>query len=110
MMLYAPPPLQMAGAYKREIERDFPYPQKVVPFNVTTIYSQTSKARTRRDRQCEFDPWMGTSDTRSDNFQGSSHVLYVYHGHHIFIDQICQVHVTSVIYVNLPLCALELKL
>ena len=52
-------------------------------------YSRTLIARTRQDSRRESDPPMGLSDIWSDNFQGSSHQLYVYHGHHVFIDQSC---------------------
>ena len=44
-------------------------------------------AQTRQDRWCEFDPSMGSRDTWTDNFQGSSCVLYGHHGHHVFYDQ-----------------------
>ena len=45
-------------------------------------------AQTRRDRWCEFYPSMGSSDTLSDNFQGSSHVLYVYHGPRFYLSKL----------------------
>ena len=59
-----------------------------VPVLKLVIYSQTSMAGTHWDRLYEIDPSMGSSDTGTDNFQGSSCVLkYVYHGHHFFINQ-----------------------
>ena len=39
------------------------------------MYSRTSMAQTRRDRRFEFNPSMGSRDTWSDSFQGSSLVL-----------------------------------
>ena len=39
------------------------------------MYSRTSMAQTCRDRWFEFNPSMGSRDTWSDSFQGSSHVL-----------------------------------
>ena len=58
-------------------------------FLTNAMYIRTSMAGTHRDSRCKFDPSMGSSDTLADNFQGSSCVLYVYHGHHLFIDQSC---------------------
>ena len=58
------------------------------------IYSRTSMARTRRDRRCEFDPSMCSSDTLPDNFQVGSCVLYVITDTTFFIDQSCKAHVT----------------
>ena len=64
--------------------------------NAGQKYSRTSMARTRRDRRCEFDPSMCSSDTWPDNFQVGSCVLYVITDTTFFIDQSCKAHVTPV--------------
>ena len=61
----------------------------------TGMYSRTSMARTRRDRRCEFDLSMCSSDTKPDNFQGGSCVLYVITDT-TFFDQSCKAHVKPV--------------
>ena len=63
---------------------------------VLYIYSRTSMARTRRDRRCEFDPSMCSSETLPDNFQVGSCVLNVITDTTFFINQSCKAHVTHV--------------
>ena len=62
-------------------------------------------ARTRRDRRCEFDPSMCSSDTLPDNFQFGSCVLYVITDTTFFIDHCCKAPVTPVTDINNPLHA-----
>ena len=77
---------------------NLPYWTHPCLIDIQHIYSRTSMVRTRRDHRCEFDTSMCSSDTKPDNFQDGSCVLYHYVITDItfFIDQSCKVRVTPV--------------
>ena len=57
---------------------------------------------------CEFDPSMGSSNTLTDNSQGSSYVFNVSHDEHVFYRLKRTLHVT-LSHINLTLCTVEFK-
>ena len=61
-------------------------------------------ARTRRDRRCEFDPSMCSSDTLPDNFQVGSCVLYVITDTTFFSTKVAK-HTCHLSLINNPLHA-----